>query len=76
MDKITGRSRFNETGMLTLGNRAVALIDLHPPMLLTVGKVDRQPVISNNLLLAKAALGFHKPTFAVFTDANRRGQQS
>jgi hypothetical protein len=76
MDQITDRSTFNEMGWLTLDNGVVALIDLHPQMLLGVGKVDRQPVINSNLLLAKAAFGFHEPSFAVFNDANRRGQQS
>ena len=76
MDQITGRSKFNEMGLLTLDNDVVALIDLHPQVLLGVGEVDHQLVINNNLLVAKAAFGFHEPSSAVFTDVTRRGQQS
>jgi hypothetical protein len=76
MDQITDRSTFNEMGLLTLDNGVVALIDLHHRRLLGVSEVDRQPVINNSLLLAKAAFLFHEPSFSVFSNATRRGQQS
>lgn len=51
----------SEKGLLTPDNCVVAFIDLQPQMLLGVGNFDRQLVINNNLILAKAARVFGLP---------------
>ena len=45
----------SEKGLLTPDNCVVAMIDLQPQMLFGVGNFDRQSIINNNLILAKAA---------------------
>lgn len=50
--KIATRS---EKGLLTPHNCVVAFIDLQPQMLFGVANFDRQSIINNNLILAKAA---------------------
>lgn len=51
----------SEKGLLTPDNAVVAFIDLQPQMLFGVGSHDRQTIINNNLLLAKAAGIFGVP---------------
>jgi nicotinamidase-related amidase len=51
----------SEKGLLTPDNCVVALIDLQPQMLFGVANFDRQMVINNNLILAKAARVFGIP---------------
>ena len=51
----------SEKGLLTPDNCVVTLIDLQPQMLLGVGSHDRQTIINNNLVLAKAAKVFGVP---------------
>ena len=51
----------SEKGLLTPDNCVVALIDLQPQMLFGVSNFDRQSVINNNLVLAKAAKVFGMP---------------
>ena len=58
--KIT-RSKLSEKGLLTPDNCVVALVDLQPQMLFGVSNFDRQTIINNNLILAKAAKVFDVP---------------
>src|SRR5262245_26604723 len=51
----------SEKGLLTPDNCVVAFIDLQPQMLFGVSNFDRQAVINNNLILAKAARVFGVP---------------
>ena len=51
----------SEKGLLTPDNCVLAFIDLQPQMLFGVANFDRQTVINNNLLLAKAARVFGVP---------------
>lgn len=55
------RPRLSEKGLLTPDNCVVTLIDLQPQMLFGVANFDRQTIINNNLLLAKAARVFDVP---------------
>jgi nicotinamidase-related amidase len=52
----------SEKGLLTPDNCLLTLIDLQPQMLFGVGNFDRQAVINNNLVLAKASRVFNIPT--------------
>jgi nicotinamidase-related amidase len=56
--KIAPRS---EKGLLTPHNCVVAFIDLQPQMLFGVANFDRQSIINNNLILAKATRVFDVP---------------
>ncbi len=58
MAKLNDRS---EKGLLTHSNCVVTLIDLQPQMLFGVGNFDRQMVINNNVILAKASRVFGVP---------------
>lgn len=58
----SSRPRLSEKGLLTPDNCVVAMIDLQPQMLFGVGNFDRQSIINNNVLLAKAARVFGVPT--------------
>lgn len=51
----------SEKGLLTPHNCVVAFIDLQPQMLFGVANFDRQTIINNNLILAKAARVFDVP---------------
>ena len=51
----------SEKGLLTPDNCVVTLIDLQPQMLFGVANFDRQSIINNNLVLAKAAKVFDVP---------------
>ena len=51
----------SEKGLLTPDNCVVAIIDLQPQMLFGVSSFDRQSIINNNLVLAKAAKVFQVP---------------
>ena len=51
----------SEKGLLTPDNCVVAFIDLQPQMLFGVASHDRQGIINNNVLLAKAAAIFGVP---------------
>jgi nicotinamidase-related amidase len=51
----------SEKGLLTPDNCVVAFIDLQPQMLFGVANFDRQGIINNNLILAKAARVFDVP---------------
>ncbi|MBK7406267.1 MAG: hydrolase [Phycisphaerales bacterium] len=55
------RPNLSEKGLLTPDNCVVTMIDLQPQMLFGVSNFDRQTVINNNLLLAKAARVFGVP---------------
>lgn len=57
----SSRHSLSEKGLLTPDNCVVAMIDLQPQMLFGVCNFDRQTVINNNLLLAKAARIFGVP---------------
>lgn len=52
----------SEKGLLTPDNCVVAMIDLQPQMLFGVASHDRQSIINNNMVLAKAAKVFGVPT--------------
>ncbi|MFZ6647916.1 hydrolase [Undibacterium sp. TJN25] len=56
-----GATKRSEKGLLTPDNCVVTLIDLQPQMLFGVSNFDRQSVINNNMLLAKAARIFNVP---------------
>ena len=62
MSQTSGLSKRSEKGLLTPDNCVVAFIDLQPQMLFGVCNFDRQSVINNNVLLAKASKVFHVPT--------------
>jgi nicotinamidase-related amidase len=51
----------SEKGLLTPDNCVVAFIDLQPQMLFGVASHDRQSIINNNLVLAKASRVFGVP---------------
>jgi nicotinamidase-related amidase len=51
----------SEKGLLTPDNCVLALIDLQPQMLFGVANFDRQSIINNNVMLAKAARVFGVP---------------
>ena len=51
----------SEKGLLTPDNCVVTLIDLQPQMLFGVANFDRQSIINNNLVFAKAARVFDIP---------------
>lgn len=51
-----------DKGLITKNNCAVAFIDHQPQMVFGVGSIDRQLLINNVLLLAKAAKVFNVPT--------------
>lgn len=57
----SNRHSLSEKGLLTPDNCVVAMIDLQPQMLFGVCNFDRQTVINNNLVLAKAARVFGVP---------------
>jgi nicotinamidase-related amidase len=61
MAQQTGRAKRSEKGLLTPDNCVVAMIDLQPQMLFGVSNFDRQSIINNNLVLAKAAKVFNVP---------------
>jgi nicotinamidase-related amidase len=61
MAQQTGRAKRSEKGLLTPDNCVVAMIDLQPQMLFGVSNFDRQSIINNNLVLAKAAKVFDVP---------------
>jgi nicotinamidase-related amidase len=61
MAQNSGRSKRSEKGLLTPDNCAVAIIDLQPQMLFGVSNFDRQTIINNNIVLAKAACVFDVP---------------
>jgi nicotinamidase-related amidase len=62
MSQPHGLSKRSEKGLLTPDNCVVTLIDLQPQMLFGVANLDRQAVVNNNVLLAKAARLFGVPT--------------
>lgn len=51
-----------DKGLITKDNCAVAFIDYQPQMIFGVGSIDRQLLINNVLMLAKAAKVFNVPT--------------
>src|SRR5713226_6203768 len=61
MAQQTGHTKRSEKGLLTSDNCVVTLIDLQPQMLFGVSNFDRQSVVNNNLVLAKAAKVFGVP---------------
>jgi nicotinamidase-related amidase len=61
MSSTTHRPKLSEKGLLTPDNCVVTLIDLQPQMLFGVSSHDRQAIINNNLILAKAAKVFGVP---------------
>lgn len=67
MSKLNPRS---EKGLLTPDNCVVAMIDLQPQMLFGVSNFDRQAVINNNMILAKAARIFGVPIIITTVETN------
>jgi len=61
MSQSSGEAKRSEKGLLTPDNCVVAIIDLQPQMLFGVASHDRQSIINNNLVLAKAARVFGVP---------------
>ena len=61
MSQTSNLTKRSEKGLLNPDNCVVTLIDLQPQMLFGVSNFDRQTVINNNLILAKAARIFNIP---------------
>lgn len=61
MPQTPARPKLSEKGLLTPDNCVVAFIDLQPQMLFGVSNFDRQAIINNNIMLAKAARVFDVP---------------
>jgi nicotinamidase-related amidase len=61
MSTLTSPAKRSEKGLLTPENCVVAFIDLQPQMIFGVSNFDRQTIINNNLILAKAARVFGIP---------------
>src|SRR5271167_365283 len=61
MPQKTHLAKRSEKGLLTPDNCVVTIIDLQPQMLFGVSSFDRQSIINNNLVLAKAAKVFDLP---------------
>src|SRR5574337_103991 len=61
MAQNNARAKRSEKGLLTPDNSVVAIIDLQPQMLFGVANFDRQTIINNNIVLAKAARVFDVP---------------
>src|ERR1700739_1689111 len=57
----TTRTKRSEKGLLTPDNCVITIIALQPQMLFGVTNFDRQSIINNNLVLAKAARVFDLP---------------
>jgi nicotinamidase-related amidase len=57
----SNRPKLSEKGLLTPDNCVVAMIDLQAQMLFGVASHDRQSIINNNVMLAKAAKVFGVP---------------
>lgn len=68
MSPIPSLARRSEKGLLTPENCVVAMIDLQPRMLAGVANFDRQAVLGNNLILAKAARLFGVPVLLSCVD--------
>lgn len=58
---MSGKRKLSEKGLLTPDNCVVAMIDLQPLMLFGAANFDRQAIINNNVMLAKAAKAFDVP---------------
>jgi nicotinamidase-related amidase len=58
-------------GILTPANSAVVFIDFQPQMIFGVANIDRQALVNNALLLAKAARIFKVPT--IVTSVETKG---
>lgn len=58
---MAARPTLSEKGLLTPDNCVVAMIDLQPQMLFGVSNFDRQAIVNNNVMLAKAARVFGVP---------------
>jgi nicotinamidase-related amidase len=61
MSQSSGRPKLSEKGLLTPDNCAVVVIDIQPQMIFGVASHDRQGIINNNMILAKAAKIFGVP---------------
>jgi nicotinamidase-related amidase len=61
MPQKTHLAKRSEKGLLTPDNCVLTIIDLQPQMLFGVSSYDRQSIINNNLVLAKAAKVFDVP---------------
>ena len=71
MSRATDLPKRSDKGLLTPDNCAVAMIDLQPQMLFGVSDFDRQAIINNNLVLAKAAQIFGVPV--ILTSVETKG---
>jgi len=63
-------ANLSEKGLLTPDNCVVTIIDLQPQMLFGVSNFDRQLIINNNLVLAKAAKVFGVPVVLSTVEIN------
>lgn len=61
MSQTNTLAKRSEKGLLTPDNCVLAMIDLQPQMLFGVSSHDRQTIINNNVMLAKAAQVFGIP---------------
>lgn len=61
MVSTSSRPKLSEKGLLTPDNCVVAMIDLQGQMLFGTANFDRQAIINNNVMLAKAAKVFGVP---------------
>lgn len=71
MSQTNGRPKLSEKGLLTPDNCVLTIIDLQPQMLFGVSSFDRQSIVNNNLILAKAARVFDVP--AVLSTVETKG---
>ena len=60
-----------DKGLLTPANSAIIFIDFQPQMIFGVANIDRQTLVNNTLLLAKAAKIFNAPT--IITSVETKG---
>jgi len=65
-----GRSKLREKGAADPGQQRRKIIDLQPQMLFGVSNFDRQLIINNNLVLAKAAKVFGVPVVLSTVEIN------
>jgi nicotinamidase-related amidase len=73
MTATSTRPRTSEKGLLTPNGCVVVLLDLQPQFVFGVSSTDRQSLINNNLILAKAARVFDIPVVISTTEPRAFG---
>lgn len=75
MPPLSSLAKRSEKGLLTPDNCLVAFIDLQPRMLAGVANFDRNFVLNNNVMLAKAAALFGVPVLLSCVDTPAAGAE-